>query len=379
MLNHSLRLGRIGGIEIAVHWSWLIIFVLFTWSLAVFFFPPFYPRWDLGTYWIAGVISTILLFLSVLAHELSHSLVAKSEGIPVQSITLFVFGGVSNIEREPATARDEFLMAVVGPATSLVIGVIAYGLLLAVGGSVPSLVEGILLSLAIYNVILGVFNLIPGFPLDGGRVFRSIVWGITGSFREATTIATILGQVFAYLFIFGGLFLALTGNFLSGIWLVFIGWFLNNAATTSRHQAELETMLRGVRVASVMSAHPPDVPAHTTLSEFVEHYVLERNLRALPVISEEDGRIIGLVTLGEVRQVPREDWSTTTVGQVMIPASQLTVATPDEPLIQAMRDLTEDDLNQLPVVERGRLVGLLTRSDVIRYLRVREELNQRAA
>src|SRR5579875_3190199 len=219
MLNHSLHLGRIRGIEIAVNWSWLIIFVLLTWSLALFFFPEFYPRWSIGTLWIVGAISSLLLFVSVLLHELAHSLVAESEGIPVRSITLFVFGGVSDIEREPPTAKDEFLMAVAGPATSVVIGVVAYLALVGFGVSLPAEIRGILFALALYNVILGVFNLLPGFPLDGGRVFRSIVWAVTGSYREATNVATIIGQVFAYLFIFGGLFLAIAGAFLSGIWL----------------------------------------------------------------------------------------------------------------------------------------------------------------
>ncbi len=379
MLNHSLRLGRIHGIEIAVHWSWLIIFVLFTWSLAVFFFPPLYPGWSVATYWIVGAISTVLLFASVLLHELSHSLVAEAQGIPVSSITLFVFGGVSSIQSEPRTARDEFLMAIAGPASSIVIGVACYGLMLILAPVVPETVVAVLLSMAIYNVILGLFNLIPGFPLDGGRVFRSIVWAITGSLWRATAVATTVGQVFAYLFIFAGLFLAIAGSFVSGIWLVFIGWFLNNAAVTSRQQAELELLLRGVRVGSVMTANPPAVLAHTSLADFVEHYVLAQNVRAVPVVSEADGRILGLVTLQEVRAVPRAEWSRTTVDQVMVPANRLKVATRDEPLVEALRDLSAEDLNQLPVVDRGRLVGLLTRSDVIRYLRVREELGQRAA
>jgi Zn-dependent protease/CBS domain-containing protein len=379
MLNHSLKLGRIRGIEIAVHWSWLIIFVLFTWSLALFFFPPLFPNWSVATYWIVGAISTVLLFASVLLHELSHSLVAEAEGIPVTSITLFVFGGVSNIQSEPRTARDEFLMAVAGPASSIVIGVVCYGLMLALDRIAPETVLAVLLAMAIYNIILGVFNLIPGFPLDGGRVFRSIVWAITGNLWRATTVATIVGQVFAYLFIFVGLFLAISGSLLSGIWLVFIGWFLNNAAAASRQQAELELLLRGVRVGSVMTPNPPAVLAHTTLADFVEQYVLARNARAVPVVSDVDGRILGLVTLQEVRTVPRDEWSRTTVEQVMVPTERLKVATRDEPLVEALRDLSSEDLNQLPVVDRGRLVGLLTRSDVIRYLRVREELGQRAA
>jgi Zn-dependent protease/CBS domain-containing protein len=313
-----------------------------------------------------------------LLHELSHSFVAQSEGIPVSSITLFVFGGVSNISREPQTARDEFLMAAAGPAMSLVIGIVSYGLLQLLHGAESEPVRGILIAMAFYNVTLAIFNLIPGFPLDGGRVFRAIVWAITGSFRQATTIATAVGHFFAYLFIFSGLFLALSGAFLGGLWLVFIGWFLNNAASLSQQQAQLETATRGVKVRSVMRSRPPEVPASASLAEFVENYVLAQNLRALPVVSGHDC-LAGLVTLSEVRAVPRADWATTTVDRVMIPRERLVVAQPDEPLDQALGDLSKNDLNQLPVVDHGELVGLLTRADVIRFLQVRRELDQNAA
>ncbi len=375
MLNHSLRLGRIHGIEIDVNWSWLIIFILLTWSLAVFFFPQLFPSMSTTTDWVVGAISSLLLFVSVLLHELSHSLVAESEGIPVHSITLFVFGGVSDIEQEPHSPKDEFLMAAAGPAMSLVIGVICYGIFLALPSTAPSAIAAVLLALGFYNITLAIFNLIPGFPLDGGRVFRAIVWGITGSFQKATRIATAVGQFFAYLFIFGGLFLAITGAFLSGLWLVFIGRFLNNAAVGSRRQAELETYLKNVRVASVMNPHPPEVPAQASLEDFVENYVLARNLRALPVVADQTNCLVGLVTLGEARTVPRESWPVTPVSSVMLKVDQLTVAYPDEPLVQALQDLTRDDLNQLPVVQNGQLVGMLSRSDIIRYLRVRRELS----
>ncbi len=378
MANHSLRLGRIHGIDVYVNWSWLIIFVLFSWSLAEFFFPSFFPSWSTLTYWLLGAMSTIFLFGSVLLHELSHSFVAQAQGIPVSSITLFVFGGVSNIQREPATARDEFLMALAGPAVSLLIGLVAYGLLRVADHGVPSTVRGFLLAMAFYNVSLAIFNLIPGFPLDGGRIFRAIVWSVTGSLRQATQVATAVGHAFAYLFIFGGLFLALTGGFLSGLWLVFIGWFLNSAASMSERQVELETALRDVRVGSVMRPHPLEVPARTSLQDFVDQYVLRENVRAVPVVGDHD-ELLGLITLSEVRAVPRAAWTTTSVEQVMVPAARLTVAEPNEPLVQALRDLSHNDVNQLPVVDHGDLVGILTRGDIIRYLSVRDELNRPAA
>jgi Zn-dependent protease/predicted transcriptional regulator len=377
-MDHSLRIGRINGIDLYVNWSWLIIFLLFTWSLAVAFFPAFFPTMSIATDWIVGAMSSLLIFVSVLAHELSHSFVARSEGIPVSSITLFLFGGVSNITREPPTPRDEFLMAAAGPTMSLAIGIVAYLLLLILGPVLPTAIDAILLALAFYNVALAVFNLLPGFPLDGGRIFRAIVWGITHSFREATNIAVTVGHIFAYLFIFAGVLLAIGGAFLSGLWLVFIGWFLNSAASESKRSSEMETLLHGAQVKTAMHHPALDVPAQTSLLDFVEHYVLAQNLRALPVVGANN-QLVGLVTLGEVRTVPREAWGTTPVSAVMLPADKVVVATPEEPLQQAMQDLSQADLNQLPVVERGQLIGLLTRSDIIRYLQVRQELHRPAA
>lgn len=379
MLNHSLRLGRIRGIEIDVNWTWLIIFILLTWSLAEYFFvPPTFPGWSTATRWLVGAISSLLLFVSVLVHELCHSLVAESEGIPVRSITLFVFGGVSDIESEPHSAKDEFLIAAAGPFASLVIGLVCYALLVALSGVASGPVRGTLIALAFYNVTLAIFNLIPGFPLDGGRIFRSIVWGITGSFREATTIAVGVGKFFAYLFIFGGLLLAIFGAFLSGIWLVFIGWFLNNAASASGQQSEIEYYLRGVRVATVMTRNPPRVPTSTSVANFIEHYVLGQNLRALPVVEAGTDCLAGLITLSDARTIPRPAWSTTTVDQAMVPMDKLTSATPDESLIQALQELGAHDLNQLPVIDQGRLVGMISRGDIFRYIQVQREI-QRAA
>jgi Zn-dependent protease/predicted transcriptional regulator len=382
MTDHALTIGRIHGIELRVHWSWLIIFLLLTWSIATAFFPTFYPGWPVGAYWALGALSSLLLFVSVLLHELAHSLVAQAEGIPVSSITLFVFGGVSNIQREPPSAKDEFLMAFAGPATSLVIGAVSFAIAGAIGGSGPSLTQsevvGLFTALGYYNLALGIFNLIPGFPLDGGRIFRSIVWAITGNFQESTTIATAAGHLFAYLFIFGGLLLIFLGGFLSGLWLLLIGWFLNNAASASQQQTRLAAALRGVQVQSIMRSPPPDVPANTSVLDFVEHYVLAQNLRALPVV-DEGNQLVGLVTLTEARSVPRERWAQTTVAEVMIPANRLKTATLGEPVGTALRDLSENDLNQLPVVDQGQLVGLITRGDVLRYLQVREELQRPAA
>jgi len=377
MFSHSLRIGKVFGIDIWINWSWLIIFILITWSLATAFFPATYPEMSTAAFWIVAVISTVLLFVSVLLHELGHSVVAKREGIPVHDITLFVFGGVSDIEQEPSSWSDELKMAIAGPAISLMIGIVSWILLSVFRTSAPQSILATLFALFFYNIALAIFNMIPGFPLDGGRVFRAIVWGVTGSLREATTIATAVGHVFAYLFIFGGLFLALAGDFLSGIWLVFIGWFLNTAASASQQQVQVDSLLRGATVSSAMQANPTAVPASTSVHEFVEHYVLGQNLRALPVVSSGN-QLAGLITLADARAVSRIDWDTTAVDRVMRRSPDLTVATPDEPLSQALKDLSERNINQMPVVRNGELVGMLTRADIIHYMQVREEV-QRAA
>ncbi|HEX5417881.1 MAG TPA: site-2 protease family protein [Chloroflexota bacterium] len=377
MFNHSLTLGKIDGIAIRVNWSWIIIFVLIAWSLATAFFPMFFPTMSVTTYWIVGAISALLLFVSVLLHELGHSITAKSEGIPVRDITLFIFGGVSSIENEPRTWQDELKMAAAGPLVSVVLGVVCLGLYTALAGRTAEPVEAVLLALAFYNLVLAVFNLLPGFPLDGGRIFRSIVWGITHSFREATNVAVAVGHLFAYLFIIGGFLLAITGDLLSGLWLVFIGWFLNSAASQSKQQVEIEALLRGAPVSVAMQRPPAAVPAETSVGDFVEHYVLGQNLRAAPVVGS-GGQLVGLVTLADARQVPRNAWGTTPVAKVMRTGHDLAVARPDEPLSEAMKDLASHNVNQLPVVRQGELVGMLTRADVVHYMQVRQDVGKAA-
>src|SRR5437016_400663 len=302
----SFRIGKIAGIDIDINVSWIIILVLLTVSLATGWFPQLYPGWSSGTYWVVGLISALLLFVSVLLHELAHSLVARQRGLPVKNITLFIFGGVSNIEQEPKSPGIEFQMAVVGPLTSLVIGFVCFLLQLPLRGS-NSPLEGILFYLAVTNVLLGVFNLIPGFPLDGGRVLRSIVWRITGSMRQATRVASITGQIIAYLFILLGIWLFFTGNILNGIWLGFIGWFLLSAAQAAHAQVMLESVVRGVTVGEVMNPKPATVPANISLQQLVDAYFLPGGLRYALVTQGE--QLVGLMTLSDIRHVPREQWA----------------------------------------------------------------------
>ncbi|MCL4466076.1 MAG: site-2 protease family protein [Chloroflexi bacterium] len=376
-MESSLKLGKIRGIEIGIHYSWLLVLALVTASLALGFFPQTFPALSPLASWLLGLVAALLLFVSVLIHELSHSLVAQSMGIRVRSIVLFIFGGVSSIEGEPRTARDEILVAIAGPLASIVLGVTFGALLLGLSGVSPEL-SALLTYLALTNLLLAAFNLIPGFPLDGGRVFRGLAWLATGSYARATNIATILGQAVAYIFIFGGLFMAFTGAFLSGIWIAFIGWFLNSAADAARRQSRLTTAFRGVRVRDLLKEEPPvTVPASLSLRDMVDEFVLQRNVRAVPVVDGQ-GDVVGIISIADIKKVPRERWDTATVAEAMTPADQMLALSPDDNAGEALQAMGQRDVAQVPVIDHGHLVGLLSRASILQFLHVREELGSRA-
>jgi Zn-dependent protease/predicted transcriptional regulator len=372
----SFRIGKISGIEIDINVSWIVILVLLTVSLATGWFPQLDPGWSTATYWVVSLISAVLLFVSVLLHELAHSLVARRSGLPVKNITLFIFGGVSNIEQEPKSPGVEFRMAFVGPLTSLLIGAICYLLLLPLRGT-HSPLEAILFYLAVTNILLGIFNLIPGFPLDGGRVLRSIIWKITGSLEKATRLASLSGQIIAYLFIFWGLLQIFGGNVLNGIWIGFIGWFLLSAAQSANTQGMLQATLRGITVAEVMNPTPPEVPATVTLQELVDEYFLPHGLRYALVM--QDDQLAGMITLSDIRHVPQEQWNSTPVERAMVPLSRLHVVAPQQSLNDVLPLMAGRDVNQLPVVQNGVPVGVVSRDGVMRYLEVRRSLGQGAS
>jgi Zn-dependent protease/CBS domain-containing protein len=371
MMPGSLRLGKIAGIEISIHVSWLIIVVLLTWSLATGWFPALYPGWSTFAYWAVALLATLLLFASVLAHELAHSLVARWRGLPVNSITLFIFGGVSNIEQEPKSPGVEFQMSIVGPLTSLLIGGLSFLLLLAMQGGTSPL-AAILGYLGLANILLGLFNLVPAFPLDGGRVLRSIVWKLSGSLRTATRAATFAGQGIAYLMILAGFWLIFGGDILDGIWLGLIGWFLLSGAQSANSQAMLETMLKGVKVGKVMNTSPVTVPANISLQKLVDEFLLPHGWRSAFVVQVD--RLAGLITLGDIRHVPRDEWGQTLVGLAMIPLEKLHVVAPQQSLNEVLPLMVARDVNQVPVVEDGHLVGVLSREDIVRFLEIRRGL-----
>jgi Zn-dependent protease/CBS domain-containing protein len=314
----------------------------------------------------------------------------------VRSITLFIFGGVSNIEREPASPGTEFLVAVVGPLTSLALGAGFFlaGALLAVSlrgplSTVPQLLAGLspaatlLLWLGPINLVLGIFNLIPGFPLDGGRVLRSLLWALSQNLRLATRWATWIGEAIAWAFVVGGIAMVfgynlpiLGGGLIGGVWLAFIGWFMNIAASQSYRQVVVDELLQGVPVARLMRANAPRVAATLPISRLVDEYMLKSDDRAFPVVVGD--RLVGLVSLEDVQKVPRQAWETTMVSQIMTPASQLDLASPREDVAAAMARLSQRNTSQLPVLDGGRLVGMLRQRDVLRWLQLQSQQSQHA-
>ncbi len=369
-MEASVKLGRIRGIEIGVHYTWLFIFALLTYSLAVDFFPAFYDGWSTAQYWSISVVASLLLFASVLAHELGHSLVAIARGIGVRSITLFIFGGVANLSEDTKDAKTEFQVAIAGPAVSFLITAISVGLVFALRG-VTEQGQGIFLYLAWANGLLVAFNLIPGFPLDGGRVFRSIVWGITNSMERATNIAGTVGVIIGYLFIIGGVFLLFSGTVISGIWLVAIGWFLQNAANQSMQQLQVQRQFQNVAIGTIMQPVPPRVSPDTSIEDLIEYHILGQNTRGVPVV--RDGVLTGIITLSDVKSTPRADWAKVTVAERMTSLDRLITLAPDASLTEALQAMSEKDIHQIPVARNGVLVGLLTRNDVIRYIQLRNE------
>jgi Zn-dependent protease len=369
-MNADIRLGRIWDIPIGLHPSWFLIFGLVTWSLAMGYFPREYPNLPGGAYWLLGGVTSILFFVSVLLHELGHSVLALRNGVPVRGISLFIFGGVAQIGREPPTPGAEFRIAIAGPLTSAALAAVFAGLWW-LDRAIPYLAAPSIW-LARINLILAVFNLIPGFPLDGGRVLRAIVWQLTGSYYKATHFAALGGQVVAFGFIGIGVFTILGGNLFNGLWLIFIGWFLQNAAASAFAQTNLETQLRGVKVGQLMRSSYPRVTAQTSLQELIEEQILRSGERCFLV--SDNGNLMGMLGLRDVTAVPKAAWPHTTVAQVMVPLERLTWVDPDTELMEALHLMDEKQVAQLPVVLANRVLGLISREQVLHYIRTRSEL-----
>jgi Zn-dependent protease/CBS domain-containing protein len=380
----GFRLGRIAGVDVHVDWSLLVVFLLITFNLGVGLLPATHPHWSDTLRWTVAVLAALLFFASVLAHELAHAIVGRRQGVPVEGITLFIFGGVARLKGEPPTARAELVMTIVGPLTSLVIGVfatLAGSFMLGdeavaltpeaafrTAGPLPTL----LLWLGPINIILGLFNLVPGFPLDGGRVLRAILWKATDNLEMATRWATQITRIIAGLFVATGVMMIFgvsvpffgTGP-LSGLWLILIGWFMSSAARMSYQQVLVRTVLSDVPVAQLMRPDVPVVPPDLTVDEFVDDYLMATDQRSFPVI--DDGKFVGVVTLTDVRKLRRADWPSRTVASIMTPVDISRVLAPDENAAEASRRMLEADIDQLPVVENGHLRGVVRRTDVLKW------------
>jgi Zn-dependent protease/CBS domain-containing protein len=383
----AVRLGRIFGIEVAIDRSWVFIALLMGWSLTAAF-SRWHPDWSGATALLTAVVATVLFFVSVVLHELAHSLVAKQFGIPVDRITLFLFGGVANIEREPPSALAEFTTAIVGPLTSIFLGVALTALgTLAVrlpadlvrepmtDLSALSPVESLLLWLGPINIIVGLFNLIPGFPLDGGRILRAAIWGATKNLHAATWWASAVGQAIGWALVFVGVAIIFGAEVpvfgrgvVAGLWLAFIGWFLSAAASQTRRRQLVREVLEGVSVSRLLIPAGPVVPEHADLNALVGDWMIRSGERAFPVIDGRGG-FVGLVTFTDLRKVPREAWGSTEVAQIMTPRSELVTASPREDLADAADKLARADVEQLPVFDPEQtLVGQLLRRDVLRWI-----------
>ena len=387
IMRSGFRLGKIFGIEVQIDWSWLLIFLLISWNWSTAL-GTMHSDWAIVLRWVVAVAAALLFFLSVLAHELAHSLVATSRGIPVSHIRLHLFGGVANLQREPDSAGGEFVMAIIGPVTSLVIG----GTLLLITGlttgldnlsarSMQQMLTGlsptatILVWLGSVNLVLGLFNLIPGFPLDGGRVLRSILWAITGNLRLATRWATAVGRAIAWLMIITGIATAfgypiplLGEGVVNGLWLAFIGWFLHNASIQSYQQMIIREALEDIPVASVMRRDPPTVPYDRSVASFVHDFIMKSDDQGFPVVDQGD--LVGIATLEDVRSTPQEAWETTSVWEIMTPAAELVTLAPDDDAVKALEILAGRDIRQIPVIREGRLEGLVRRRDLVRWLQL---------
>lgn len=390
MTNKGIRIAKLFGINIRIDWSWLLILLLVIWNLSVVF-TQIHPDWGLTLTITIAVSAALLFFLSVLLHELAHSLVAKSQGIPVDSITLFLFGGVASIREEPKSPGNEFVMAILGPVTSLVIGFVLL-LLSGIGLETQELLQlqpmqalqhfSPLRTLGFWlgsvNVVLGIFNMIPGFPLDGGRVLRSILWAITRNLRKATRWAAFVGQAIAWGMIISGIAMIFGlripffgEGLVNGVWLILIGWFLNNAANNSYHQLRVRNILEDVPVRRMTRQDPPTVPGNITVNVLIDDYIMQTDDHAFPVLDED--RLIGIVCLDDVRAVPGELRSEKLVLEIMTPRSEIKTISPDDDAFEALMTISRNAIRQLVVMDGDQMFGLVRRQDIVRFLQLQSE------
>jgi len=372
---NGLKIARIAGIDIKIHWSWLLIFVLLTWFLATGFYSDVYETWGRTETWAAAIITTVLFFSSILLHELSHSIVARRLGLPVKDITLFIFGGVSSLGAEPSDAKQEFKVAIVGPLTSFAIGIFAG--IIALIGILTNLERTMPFAIAEYlfviNIAIGIFNMLPGFPLDGGRVFRAALWARSGSMVKATRWASRSGTVISFGLMAIGVVSILVGSFIGGVWFIVIGWFLRNSAESSYQQLVLRRALEGIKVREMLNRGfypaPPDMP----LDQVVTSLMFGRSQRCVPIVVADD--LLGLLSMSDLQRVAADQWPDTSAFRAMTPKEQLQTVALDDDLTRALEIMASKDIHQLPVIDARAFVGFVTRADVLRLIQIRSKLD----
>jgi Zn-dependent protease/CBS domain-containing protein len=376
MFGRRVRLFKLLGFEVNIDLSWIIIAGLVTWSLAAWIFPNMSPGLSKVTYWYMGLVGALGLFASIVAHEFCHSIVARRFGMPMKGITLFIFGGVAEMGDEPPTAKAEFSMAIVGPLSSIAIGVICY-VIYRVGESSgwnPP-VNSVIFYLAYINGILAVFNLIPAFPLDGGRVLRSILWGARGNLRWATRISSTIGSAFGIGLIILGVFQFIYGNIIGGVWMFLIGMFLRNAAQMSYQQLLVRKALEGESVRRFMNVNPITVQDSITVAQLVDDYIYKYHYKMFPVLSGD--RLVGCITTREVKEIPRENWTHETIREAASACSAENTISPNTDAIKALASMNQSGVSRLLVVEDGRLVGIVTLKDLLDFFSLKVELEEK--
>ena len=367
MFGKRLKLFRLLGFEVRVDLSWLVLALLVTWSLADGLFPAYYGGLARATYWWMGVAGAVLFFFSILFHEFCHSLVARRFGLPMRGITLFIFGGVAEMDNEPPSPKAEFLMAIAGPLSSIALGALFYAAAwLTTASEYTIAVEGVLTYLAAINGVLAVFNMLPAFPLDGGRVLRAALWHWMKNLRKATRIASRIGSGFGIVLMLLGVVNFLYGRFIGGLWQFMIGMFLRSAAETSYRQVLFHTRLEGERVKRFMNPRPVTVPPSLTIRELVEEYLYEYHFKMFPVV--EDGKPVGFITSRRLKAIPREEWGRRTVAESIDRVAPENTVGPDTSVIEALSVMGRTGNSRLLVLEGDRLAGIITLKDVMGYL-----------
>jgi Zn-dependent protease/predicted transcriptional regulator len=374
MFGKRIKLFKLLGFEVRIDWSWIIIALLITWSLSKGLFPSYYKNLSTQTYWWMGIIGALGLFLSIIAHEFSHSLVARKYGIPMKGITLFIFGGVAEMDEEPPSPKVEFMMAIAGPLSSITIALIFYGIH-AIGkqSGLAEPINGVVGYLGWINAILAGFNLLPAFPLDGGRILRSILWGAKKNLRWATYISSRIGAGFGIFFIILGVIQVFRGNFVGGMWWFLIGMFLQGAAKASYQQLITRKALEGEPIRRFMKTDPVTVSPSISLEQLVEDYVYKYHFKMFPVVEDSD-RLLGCVTTKQVKEIPREDWGRKTVGEFAAQCSPENSIEPQADAMKALSIMNQTGNSRLMVVEKGRLVGIIALKDLLELLSLKVEL-----